>query len=108
MFFQGCVILHPRWERDHATLGKAFLIDSVQFSHESSHELETALFLGDIEILIVVFNLDISIMRLLTCEGSHDQAYKLKFRLRELISCFCCVQTSHAALKSDSQGRSGT
>ena len=37
-----------------------------------------------------------------------DQACKLKFKLRELISCFCCVQTSHAAPEADSRGNSGT
>ena len=37
----------------------------------------------------------------------HKQAWKLKFRLREHISCFCCTQTSHAALKADSQGSNG-
>ena len=36
------------------------------------------------------------------------QACKLKFRLRALISCFCCVQTSHVALIADSRGNSGT
>ena len=25
----------------------------------------------------------------------NDQAFKLKLKFRELISCFCCVQTSH-------------
>ena len=39
---------------------------------------------------------------------SDPQACELKCRLRELISCSCCVQTSHAALKADSQGSSGT
>ena len=29
------------------------------------------------------------------------QTCKLKFRSRELISCFCCVWTSEAALKID-------
>ena len=32
-----------------------------------------------------------------------EQACKLKFKLRELISCFCCV-----VLEADSQGSSGT
>ena len=36
------------------------------------------------------------------------QACKLKFSLRELISCFCCIQISHVALKADSQGGNGT
>ena len=39
---------------------------------------------------------------------SSDQACKLRFRLRELISCFCCVQTSPVALKADSRGSRGT
>ena len=39
---------------------------------------------------------------------SNGQACKLKFRLRDLISWLCCVQTSHAALKADSRGSSGT
>ena len=37
----------------------------------------------------------------------HGQACKVKYRLREFISCFCCMQTSHATLKADSQGSSG-
>ena len=37
-----------------------------------------------------------------------DNVCKLKFKLRELISCFCCVHTSHMALEADSQGSSGT
>ena len=39
---------------------------------------------------------------------SYDHACKLKNRLRELISCLCCVQTSHMALKADSRGNSET
>ena len=35
------------------------------------------------------------------------QAYKLKFKVRELISCFCCIHTSHTALEADSQGSGG-
>ena len=38
----------------------------------------------------------------------NQQACKTKFRLRELILCFCYVQTSHAALKADSQGTNRT
>ena len=38
----------------------------------------------------------------------YHQACKITFRLRELISCFYCVQTSHAACKADGQGSSGT
>ena len=34
---------------------------------------------------------------------TRSQACKLTFRLNELISCFCCVQTSHVAIKADSQ-----
>ena len=33
---------------------------------------------------------------------------KKQFRLRELISCFCCNPTSQVALKADSLGSSGT
>ena len=36
------------------------------------------------------------------------QACKLKFMLRELISCYCSVHTSHTALEADSRSRSGT
>ena len=36
------------------------------------------------------------------------QAVKLKFRLRELISCFSYVHTSHTALEADSRDSSGT
>ena len=32
-----------------------------------------------------------------------DAQYQLKFWLRDLISCFCCVQTSHAALKQTAE-----
>ena len=39
---------------------------------------------------------------------AHHQACKLKFKLIELISCFCCVHTSHMALEADSRGSSGT
>ena len=34
-----------------------------------------------------------------------EQACKLKFKLRELVSCFCCVQTSHVVLEADSPGQ---
>ena len=37
-----------------------------------------------------------------------DQACKLKFKLRELISCFCCIQTSQAVLETDSRVSNGT
>ena len=35
-------------------------------------------------------------------------ACKLKFRFRELISCFYCIPTSHTALEVDSRGSNGT
>ena len=38
----------------------------------------------------------------------HYQACKLRFRMSELISFFCCVESSHAALKADSRGTSRT
>ena len=41
------------------------------------------------------------------CELCYGQACELKLKLREPVSCFCCVQTSHTALKADSQGSSG-
>ena len=37
-----------------------------------------------------------------------EQACKLKFKLGELISCFCCVHTSHTAFEADSWGSGGT
>ena len=36
----------------------------------------------------------------------NEQAFQLRFRFREVISCFCCVQTCHTALKADSRSRS--
>ena len=42
------------------------------------------------------------------CTLDNQQACKLKFRLRELISCLCCVQTNHAANIADSWGIGGT
>ena len=36
------------------------------------------------------------------------QLCKVKFKLRELISCFCCAQTSHADLEADSRGSGRT
>ena len=42
------------------------------------------------------------------CLLSYWQACRLRFMLRELIFCFCCVRTSHAALEADSHGSSGT
>ena len=38
---------------------------------------------------------------------AHNQACKFKFKSRKLISCFCRIYTSHAALKADSWGSSG-
>ena len=39
---------------------------------------------------------------------SRQQACKLKFKLRKLISCFCCICTNHTALKADGWGYSET
>ena len=74
------------------------------------HDLDALVFhlLATFGVFLARYGVEVALYLLIFVQINRDQACKLKVKLREFISCFCCIQISHAVLKADSQGSSGT